>query len=437
VNTTIQLSVEQRAAIDKLLASETFLHAPRVHAVLKFLLESLQDGDLDQINEQAIGRAVFGRPIGYNAAEDNIVRVTVRHLRARLDRFYRSEGADEEWIVEIPRGNYVPVLRPRAVTQEEVPEMLLAEPAELPDLEAGHSSRRKISPRTIWLFAAILLISNLLTFYVARTIAGNSSLISPRAGLVPALFSNPNRHLSVVLTDSNLEAYRMVVNQVVSLSAYLDRSYLQRPDQQNQGFEQGTWKYIGRGEDTTLSSVLVADRLQSSLSHRALDIRHPRSLSIRDFNRDDFILLGGPWINPWGQLFENRLNFRIVSLGAEASGSRILNVDPKPGEPAFFAGHTNGAFSVGYARLAVLPNLTNTGKVILVGATDEEALDGGGNFLIQPEYLAELLKIFSVSSASELPFFEVVLEVTGVDSNPCNVRIVAVRVVKIPSGLRQ
>ena len=84
-----------------------------------------------------------------------------------------------------------------------------------------------------------------------------------------------------------------------------------------------------------------------------------------------------------------------------------------------------------------MPNLTNSGKVILVGATDEEALEAGGNFLIQPDDLAKLLGKFSVSSASDLPFLEIVLEVTGVDSNPVAVRIAAERVVPIARGTRQ
>jgi hypothetical protein len=414
--------------MDRLLASETFLHAPRVQAVLRFLLESLQNGEIHRINEQAIGQDVFGRPTGYNAAEDNIVRVTVRHLRARLDRFYKTEGRDEEWVVQIPIGNYIPVIRARETRARETETDPAVELPKLPGL--GSAATSQSYARWVWAFLALLLASNLLTYYFARAPQSILSSASARSGLVPALFSDPNHHLSVVLTDSDLAAYRMVVNRVVPLSAYVDRSYLSPSSAETAAFPPGAWKYMSRGQDTTLSSVLIADRLQSSIFPRLLDVRHPHSLSIRDFNRDDFILLGGPWINPWGQLFESRLNFRVIPLETDAAGSRILNLQPAPGESKFFAGHANGAFSVGYARLALLPNLTNTGKVILVGATDEQALEAGGNFLLQPDDLAKLLTKFSARSALDLPFLEIVLEVTGVDSNPVSVRIVAERVVQ-------
>ena len=305
--------------MDRLLASETFLHAPRVQAVLRFLLESLQNGAIDRINEQAIGQAVFGRPTGYNAAEDNIVRVTVRHLRARLDRFYETEGRDEEWVVEIPIGNYIPVIRGRETATDP--------PAALAEVHSpGFVATNQRYTRWVWAFLALLLASNLLTYYLSRAPASPFSKASARSGLVPALFSNPDRHLSVVLTDSDLAAYRMVFNRIVPLSAYVDRSYLSPADAENAAFPQGAWRYMARGQDTTLSSVLIADRLESAMFRRPLEVRHPHSLNIRDFNRDDFILLGGPWINPWGQLFENHLNFRVIPLESDAAGSRILNV---------------------------------------------------------------------------------------------------------------
>ena len=163
VAATIQFSVAQRAAMDRLLASETFLHAPRVQAVLRFLLESLQNGEIHRINEQAIGQDVFGRPTGYNAAEDNIVRVTVRHLRARLDRFYKTEGRDEEWVVQIPIGNYIPVIRARETRARETE----TDPAvELPKLLGlGSAATSQSYARWVWAFLALLLASNLLTYY--------------------------------------------------------------------------------------------------------------------------------------------------------------------------------------------------------------------------------------------------------------------------------
>jgi hypothetical protein len=65
----------------------------------------LQDG-CEQIHEQEIGAEVFGRSNGYDTSVDNIVRVNATELRKRIESYFEGEGADEPFILEIPRGSY-------------------------------------------------------------------------------------------------------------------------------------------------------------------------------------------------------------------------------------------------------------------------------------------------------------------------------------------
>ena len=106
----IPASPDERQALARLLVSETFSHTPRLRALLSFMIEAYLDGRADDMSEQAIGQAVFKRSAGYSAGDDNIVRVTVRHLRSRLAEFYSGEGRGEEHIFVIPKGKYVPGL---------------------------------------------------------------------------------------------------------------------------------------------------------------------------------------------------------------------------------------------------------------------------------------------------------------------------------------
>ena len=105
-----EITAEAQASLQRLLASETFSRAPRLRAVLKFFIDSLLEGRAEEIHEQSIGQAVFGRPTGYSQGDDNIVRVNVRLLRVRLEEYYRAEGQDEPWQIAIPKGRYVPEL---------------------------------------------------------------------------------------------------------------------------------------------------------------------------------------------------------------------------------------------------------------------------------------------------------------------------------------
>jgi hypothetical protein len=140
-------------------------------------------------------------------------------------------------------------------------------------------------------------------------------------------------------------------------------------------------------------------------------------------------LLGGPWIDPWAQLFEDRLNFRIVPPPDRPSASEIVNELPVGREPKIFVVQRDDAFSITHARIAVLPNLGDNGKVILVGANSDEAQEAGGDFLVKPESLAQLLRVFDVSSAANLPSFELVLEVKSIQRMPRSVEIVAHRII--------
>ena len=81
----------------------------------------------------------------------------------------------------------------------------------------------------------------------------------------------------------------------------------------------------------------------------------------------------------------------------------------------------------------MLPNLSGTGRVILIGATDAGALDAGADFIGAPASVRVLLNRFKCSAPNQLPYFELVLEVKGHESAPGGARIVALRSVSHPS----
>lgn len=59
-------------------------------------------------------------------------------------------------------------------------------------------------------------------------------------------------------------------------------------------------------------------------------VRHPRDVNVRQFSDDNVILLSGPFSNPWVQIFESRLNFRIEQ---DAPGNvSICNASPSPAD---------------------------------------------------------------------------------------------------------
>lgn len=434
---------EERASLRRLLNSDSMSRAPRLQSVLKFLVDRYLEGKADEVNEQAIGEAVFKKPAGYNPGEDNIVRVTVRHLRARLEEFYRTEGADEPYILEIPKGKYVPVVIPRslkaeaaeppvdaaeasAVESAEASGVEQTEPPAATPTETGHPKPRTV--RSLALVVCILaLAAGLYSFFAFRR--SESSAAPGKPGVLGLLLAHGNR-VAVVVTDSNLQAYREIYKKQVSLDAYLNRSYMQVQPPSPDPAMTGAWQFATGTTETNVTSALVAAEIKRVGFPSVVTIKHPHDMTMRDFQDEDVVLLGGPWINPWGQMFEDRLNFRVAPREGAPAASVIRNLNPAQNEPGVFAPHSEGAMRVDYVRIAYLPGANEHSQAILLGATDLESLEAGGDFLVNPDSLRSIAGLLHVDPAGHIPFFESVLEVKGLSAVPQQVRIVAARTIK-------
>lgn len=113
----------------RLAAHPLFARSARVRRFLEFTVESQLAGRADQLKEYVLGIEVFDRPASYDPRIDPIVRVEARRVRAKLRAFYESDGAQDELIIEYPRGSYVPRLRQRREQVEpEAPALVVQTP---------------------------------------------------------------------------------------------------------------------------------------------------------------------------------------------------------------------------------------------------------------------------------------------------------------------
>ena len=96
-----------QAELDRILASESFLRAPTLARLLRYLCTATLQGKGDTLKEYAIGLEVFHRGSGYQPELDSIVRVEVNRLRQRLRSYYEGEGQSNPARISIPVGRYV------------------------------------------------------------------------------------------------------------------------------------------------------------------------------------------------------------------------------------------------------------------------------------------------------------------------------------------
>src|SRR5580658_9029692 len=100
-----------RATLDKILSSPGFANAERLTRFLRYTVEETLNGQTDKLKESLLGIDVFGRKPTYDPRVDAVVRTEAVKLRARLRDYYESEGREDEIIIDLPKGGYIPVFR--------------------------------------------------------------------------------------------------------------------------------------------------------------------------------------------------------------------------------------------------------------------------------------------------------------------------------------
>ena len=100
--------------LERVLSSASFARSDRLSKLLRFLVERHIEGRDDELKESLIGVEVFGRRPDYDPKLDSTVRTEAVRLRARLNKYYSTEGTQDPLVIELPKGGYVPRCRPRA-----------------------------------------------------------------------------------------------------------------------------------------------------------------------------------------------------------------------------------------------------------------------------------------------------------------------------------
>ncbi len=131
-----------KAALERLLASQTLGSAKRSAALLEFLVRAVLEGRARELKEYTLGADALGRGKDYDPRTDPIARVEASRLRGRLELYYATEGATDDVVILLPKGSYVPKIEQRATKA----------PAEAVAASARAGGRRRVA-----VFAGLLV----------------------------------------------------------------------------------------------------------------------------------------------------------------------------------------------------------------------------------------------------------------------------------------
>jgi len=97
-----------REHLKDVMASPAFAGSKRAQDFLQLVVEHALEGRLDHLRERMIGAEMFGRPIGYDTANDAVVRVKATEVRKKLTLYYTVDAKPSPVRIELPAGSYVP-----------------------------------------------------------------------------------------------------------------------------------------------------------------------------------------------------------------------------------------------------------------------------------------------------------------------------------------
>lgn len=437
---------ELLALLDRVARSSQFLRASRLRDLLFYIgKQSIIEGRTD-LHEQEIGCAVFGRRPDYDTSHDNIVRVNATEVRKRLEHYFATDGAEELWVLEIPRGGYNPVFVPRTSLSPTTDASHQSNRAPVPasvgpelstQAQENLKSRQQIDRERLSYHTLVGIIFALTAIVVAACTLSGFLLLKDRTlhqqihswQATPNLrsfwgnFLGGNRDTDVILADTSFALEEDILKTQIPLSNYLNYGYRGLPQNISPDTKSALEAILSRNNGSisdfrAARRILMLDPLSSSIR-----LRFARDYTPDYLKHNNVILIGSRKSNPWVDLFQDQTEF-VIGYDAALYQSGIRNLHPLPNEPQFYPEPQDPTTNVGYGVVAFLPNIGQEGDALLIEGTDSQATEAAGEFVTNEESMEALKQRMNVK---KLPYFQVLLKTSRLSGTPFTAQILAVR----------
>jgi hypothetical protein len=423
--------------VEHIAASDELRRASRLREFLLYVCSKHLAEGASVIHEQEIGEVVFGRTRSYDTNVDNIVRVNATSLRKRLEHYFATEGAQEEIVLEIPRGSYVPTFRLRAPRPFFDDQLIPASssPMAISEPPLTAPSAPPISFRAVWPMATVVLL--LLCSWLMWQNHLQSGLIE-RWKTIPSLrvfwedFFTPGRETDIVLADTSFSEAQDIMQRNISLNDYLDYNYRRLAQAPSLSEEQRRDLSIVLDRNNgSVGDFRVSQQIQSlNANPMRIRLKFAREYTTDEAKHNNLILVGSQSSNPWVGLFANKLNFDLQYDPVQRMPF-ITNRSPEPGEPSVYTvperSSTNNVDppSNGYGVIAYLPDLSGKGKTLILEGTDSQATAAAGEFITSEDSMAAFE---SKLVPGPIPSFEILLRTSQLSRTPLHTEIIAFRI---------
>jgi hypothetical protein len=404
--------VHYRGQIDKILSSHALHGSESLCRLLRYLADHALEHSGASPKEYQIATEVFGRPSDFDPHVDSTVRVQAGRLRGKLAEYYASEGADDQIVVDFPRGTY-------ALTFHERPAG-----AGRNHRAVHESSADAAQAPGKWLAAVILLCA-----FLSAIVAVTTDLFLNRR--------TADAQLGAESTDvpTVLRVFwkGFLTGPQEPWVIFSNAAFVGRPDSGMRYYKSARDgnahildHYTGVGE------VLAVHALDNMFAKLHLQIRVKRGslFSLDDAKNNDLIFIGSPSENL--TLLEipstKGFVFRQIPSGSRTGNVEIVNVHPEAGEPkSYLATPSDETLADDYSVIALVKGLNPTRSELILAGTTTIGTQAAVEYVCQPDYLEQLLLRLAVSNSGELKPFEAVIHVKVTRGVPVGSELVALR----------
>jgi hypothetical protein len=389
--------------VDKILQSRELSGSEVLRNLLSFLAKHSLHDPGRVVKEYELAVAVLGRPEGFDPRTDSAVRVHTGRLRAKLAEYYMAEGADDQILIEVPKGSYHISWRSKSPELAPHPEPASPIAADLPSSWKRFAAGFATAAVLVCVGLGVWMMSRPNTVPKAVEAFWQPFLHSPEPPII--VFSN---HRFTGTSATGLHYFREGVD---------------KPSDSNDTYS-GTGTVMAVGELGSLFSLVG----QSPRLKRA------ELLTWDEAQDANIVFVGAPDANSRLQELAALQQFKFKSGYQEPrfGTGGIINVHPLPGEEPIYFG-PEGALTFDYAVIARLPNVNPERKVVILAGTNTYGCQAAAEFVTNQNLLQDLYARLRVRIGSAFPDFEALLKVAIKGGVPVHPQVIAVRLRKTGS----
>ena len=379
--------------IQRIVSSKAFKTSEVHRNLVTYLAEKSLSGEAHQLKEYTVGLDVFGKPASYDPRQESVVRMHVGRLRQKLAEHYRTEGADDPIIVDLPKGAFALTFAPRPVAEVDAPAPV-------------SPAARTISFREIAL-AASLLVALSFAGYFALRLSRVQKWMSPRRRQGPwtaelqelwAPLLSSDRPLMVTLATSAPGASGGSASSVTGVG--------------------------------TANAAFLLGQFLGQRKHNVFPIRSD-VLSMGEIAMGDVIFVGSTVGKPQIQAIPP------VDVAFILTPEGVRNVKPASGEPVFLRDvvlkGTPGSQETeeSHALISSLPGLYGNGSILYLEGNQIASVMGAVQAMTDPDLASQLVARLKTSNGTLPRYYQVVLKVKAMDETPVDISYMFHRELKI------